>query len=132
LNWINLKELVLIHELVINETGGAHGIINPIALESVLLRPFSSFEGKELFPDIWSKVAVLVHSLIAFHPFTDGKKRTAFVAAEVILKLNGYRITPAIEHEAFFWAIARGEKSIEEIQAWLKKHATRINEIKAL
>jgi death-on-curing protein len=132
LNWINLKELVLIHELVINETGGARGIINPIALESVLLRPFSSFEGKELFPDIWSKVAVLVHSLIAFHPFTDGNKRTAFVAAEVILKLNGYRITPAIEHETFFWAIARGEKSIEEIQAWLKKHATRINEIKAL
>jgi len=62
LNWINLKEIVLIHELVINETGGAHGIINPIALESLLSRPFSSFEGKELFPDIWSKIAALVHS----------------------------------------------------------------------
>jgi hypothetical protein len=36
LNWINLKELVLIHELVINETGGMHDIINPVALESVL------------------------------------------------------------------------------------------------
>jgi death-on-curing protein len=123
LNWINLKELVLIHELVINETGGAHGIINPIALESVLSRPFSSFEGKELFPDMWSKIAALVHSLIAFHPFTDGNKRTAFVAAEVILKLNGYHIPPAIEHEAFFWAIARGEKSIEEIQDWLTRNA---------
>jgi death-on-curing protein len=74
LNWINLKELVLIHEMVIDETGGVHGIINPIALESVLLRPFSSFEGNELFGDIWSKIAALVHSLIAFHPFVDGKK----------------------------------------------------------
>ena len=124
MNWINLKELILIHELVINETGGAHGIINPIALESVLLRPFSSFEGKELFPDIWSKIAAFVHSLIVFHPFTDGNKRTAFVAAEVILKLNGFHIKPTVRHETFFWAIARGEKSIEEIQNWLTRHAT--------
>ena len=64
MNWINLKELVLIHELVINETGGMHGIINPIALESVLSRPFSSFEGKELFPDMWSKIAAVIRSLL--------------------------------------------------------------------
>jgi death-on-curing protein len=123
LNWISLRELVLIHELVISETGGVHGIVNPVALESALLRPFSAFEAKNLFPDIWSKIAVLIHSLIAFHPFADGNKRTAFVAAEVILKLNGYHIRPAIEHEAFFWAIARGEKSIEEIQDWLRSHS---------
>jgi death-on-curing protein len=122
LNWITLRELVLIHELVINETGGQHGIINPVTLESALVRPFSSFGGKELFPDMWSKIAALIHSLIAFHPFTDGNKRTAFIAAEVILKLNGYHIKPAIEHEAFFWAVARGEKSMEEIQDWLKIH----------
>ena len=122
MNWITLRELVLIHELVINETGGLHGIINPVALESALVRPFSSIEGKELFPDMWSKIAALIHSLIAFHPFTDGNKRTAFVAAEVILKLNGYHIKPALEHEAFFWAIARGEKSMEEIQDWLGIH----------
>ena len=122
MNWITLRELVLIHELVIKETGGLHGIINPVALESALVRPFSSFGGKELFPDMWSKIAVLIHSLIAFHPFTDGNKRTAFVAAEVILKLNGYHIKPALEHEVFFWAIARGEKSMEEIQDWLKIH----------
>ena len=123
MNWISLKELLLIHELVTDETGGGHGITNPIALESVLLRPFSSFEGKKLFPDIWSKIAALVHSLIAFHPFIDGEKRTAFVAAEVVLKLNGYHIRPAIEHGAFFWAISHGEKSIEEIQDWLTIHA---------
>ena len=122
MNWITLRELVLIHELVINKTGGLHGIINPVTLESALVRPFSSFGGKELFPDMWSKIAALIHSLVAFHPFTDGNKRTAFVAVEVILKLNGYHIKPALEHEAFFWAIARGEKSMEEIQDWLKIH----------
>jgi death-on-curing protein len=123
LNWISLKELVLIHELVINETGGVHGIINPAALESALLRPFSSYEGKEHYPDMWSKTAAFIHTLIVFHPFTDGNKRTAFVAAEVILKLNGSSIKPSGENEDFFWSIARGEKSVEEITDWLKSHS---------
>jgi death on curing protein len=131
LKWISLRELVLIHGLVINKTGGIHGFINPSALESAVHRPFSSFEGQELFPDMWSKIAALIHSLIAFHPFTDGNKRTAFVAAEVILKLNGFHIRPAIEHETFFWDIARGEKSIEEIQDWLRRYAEPLEEINA-
>lgn len=123
MNWISLRELVLIHEMVVNETGGVHGIINPVALESALLRPFSSFEGKELFPDRWSKIAAFIHSLIVFHPFTDGNKRTAFVAADVILKRNGSTIKPSPENEEFFWAIARGEKSMGDIQEWLRRHA---------
>lgn len=123
MNWLSLRELVLIHGLVITETGGVHGIINPVALESALLRPFSSFEGQKHYPDIWQKVAVLIHSLIVFHPFADGNKRTAFVAADVIMKLNGYPLRPSPEHEAFFWAIARGEESEEEIAAWLKRAA---------
>lgn len=52
MNWISFRGLILIHELVINETGGLHGIINPVALESVLFRPFFIFEGQELFPDL--------------------------------------------------------------------------------
>lgn len=123
MKWINLKELALIHELVINATGGVHGIINPVALESALLRPFSSFEGQEHYPEMRAKTAACIHSLIVFHPFADGNKRTAFVAADVILKLNGSGIKPAAENEVFFWAIARGEKSVEEIKEWLKSHS---------
>lgn len=31
MKWISLRELVLVHGLVINETGGVHGVINPAA-----------------------------------------------------------------------------------------------------
>ena len=123
MKWINLQELVLIHELVINETGGIHGILNPGALESILLRPFTSLRGQEIFPTLWTKVAVLIHSLIVFHPFVDGNKRTAFVAADVCLKLNGHRIITSRDNEIFFWAIARGEKTIIEIATWLETHS---------
>jgi len=122
-NWITLEELILLHERVIAETGGVHGIMNPGGLEMALLRPFTVFEGKELFPDLWSKVAALIHSIIAFHPFVDGNKRTALVAADVCLRLNGYRLRPSEEVERFFWAIARGEKTIQEIADWIRDNA---------
>jgi death-on-curing protein len=122
MNWITLLELVIIHERVIQETGGVHGITNPGGLESALARPFTSFEGVALFPDLVSKVAALIHSIIAFHPFADGNKRTALVAADVCLRLNGYRIVPSEEVEPFFWAVARGEREADGISEWLRSH----------
>jgi death-on-curing protein len=52
LNWITLEELILIHERVIEETGGIHGTTNPGGLESALARPFTAFGGQEMFPDL--------------------------------------------------------------------------------
>ena len=122
MNWINLADLVLVHEQVIDATGGVHGIINPAALESALVRPFTSLGGEDMFPNLWSKVAALIHSIITFHPFADGNKRTALIAADVCLKLNGFKLVASEETAPFFWAIARGEKSLEEIITWLKAH----------
>ena len=113
---------MLIHERVIAETGGVDGLINPGGLESAIARPFASFGGHHLFPDLWAKVGALVHSIVSFHPFVDGNKRTALVASDVCLRLNGYRLVPSEEVEPFFWAVARGEGSETEIAAWLKTH----------
>lgn len=128
MNWITLEELILIHERVIEETGGIHGVINPGGLESALARPFTTFGGQEMFPDLWSKMATLIHSLIAFHPFADGNKRTALVAADVCLRLNGFHLSPSDEVEPFFWAIVRGEKTVEEITKWIQGHSEIWNE----
>ena len=130
MNWLTQEELLLIHEQVIEETGGEHGIINPGGLESALQRPFTTTRGQELFPDLWSKVAALIHSIIAFHPFLDGNKRAALVAADVCLRINGFGLIPSDEVESFFWAIARGEKSVEEITEWLRAHSQEWEEKK--
>jgi len=123
LNWITLEEILIIHEQVIKATGGLHGVVNLGGLETALARPFTTIGGQELFPDLWSKVAVLVHSIVAFHPFVDGNKRTALVAADVCLRLNGYRLIPSDEVEAYFWSIARGERTIEDIIQFIKQHS---------
>ena len=128
MNWISLEELLIIHEQVILETGGVQGVTNPGGLESALERPFTAFGGQEMFPTLLNKISALVHSIIAFHSFFDGNKRTALVAADVCLRLNGYRLIPSHEVEQFFWAIARGEHGIEEIRVWLDTHTEAWNE----
>ena len=128
MNWISTAELVMIHARVIEETGGIHGIINPGGIESALIRPFTAFGGEAAYPRVPDKIAALTHSIVAFHPFTDGNKRTALVAADVCLRLNGYRLTPSDDVEPFFWAIARGEKSVEEIATWVARHTKKWQE----
>lgn len=122
MNWVTREDLVVIHWHLIQQTGGAHGIVNPGGLESAVARPFTSFGGTTLFPGLCDKTAALIHAIISFHPFVDGNKRTALVAADVSLKLNGQHLVPSEEVEPFFWAIARGEKDIEQITDWLKAH----------
>ena len=126
MNWITLDDLLLIHARVIEATGGVRGVVNAGGLESALLRPFTTFDGVELFPDLMTKVAALIHSIIAFHPFADGNKRVALVAGDICLRLNGLRLTPSDDVEPFFWSIARGEQAVESIAVWLREHTENV------
>ena len=121
MNWISSFELLLIHEKVIEETGGNKGVLNFSNLKASVSRAFAAFGDKELFPDLTAKVAAQIHAISSYHPFVDGNKRTALVAADVCLRLNGYRLTNSDDLESFIWSIARGEQSVEDIEAWLKK-----------
>jgi len=121
-NWLTLAEVLLIHQRIIEETGGEGGLLSLDRLESALHRPFTSFSGVELYPDLIDKVAALIHGIISAHPFVDGNKRVALVAADVCLRLNGLCIHPSEAVEDFFWSIARGEQSVETITEWLRQH----------
>jgi death-on-curing protein len=123
LNWISSFELLVIHEKVIEETGGNKGVLNFGNLKASVSRPFAAFGEQELFPDLAAKVAAQIHAISSYHPFVDGNKRTALVAADVCLRLNGYYLTNSDEVEPFFWSIARGERSVEDIESWVKNQA---------
>jgi len=62
-------------------------------LESALARPQATFEGVDLYSDLWTKAASLMHSLVQNHPFIDGNKRTALVATGLFVELNGFELT---------------------------------------
>jgi death on curing protein len=57
-------------------------------LLSALGRPQATFDEKELYPDLFSKAAALMDSLVRNHPFVDGNKRTAITAAALFLRMQ--------------------------------------------
>lgn len=58
-------------------------------LESSVARPFQTFGGEDLFPTIPHKAAALFHGLVCNHCFNNGNKRTAVIALDFFLLLNG-------------------------------------------
>jgi death-on-curing protein len=57
------------------------------------------------------------------HPFIDGNKRTAFVALEMFLMLNGYElIADDADCVMTMLAVAAGDISEPELVAWVRKH----------
>lgn len=61
------------------------------------------------------------------HPFADGKKRTAFLALGLSLRLNGYRLTAAqSEATQTILLLAAGDISEEDLATWIRGQMTQL------
>lgn len=65
----------------------------PNKLESCLTQPFSTFDGRELYPELLDKAAVLFYLVIKNHPFANGNKRMAVMLMFYFLFKNGKFLT---------------------------------------
>lgn len=90
--YLDLEEVLRIHERMIVQYGGSFGILNQGALESALAAPQQTMFGEDLYPDVASKAAILFYLLVKNHAFMDGNKRTAFACLLRFLKVNGYAL----------------------------------------
>src|SRR4030043_1141812 len=89
---ITLKEALILHNSIIEKTGGAKGLRDLKLLESSLAQPYMTFNGKYLYKSVIDKPAALGYSIIMNHPFIDGNKRTGHAMMEIFLFLDGYEI----------------------------------------
>jgi len=122
--YLTVEEVLLLHARLIQRTGGSGGVRDMGSLESALTRPQATFEGQDLYPDLWSKAAALMQSLIRNHPFVDGNKRAALTATGLFLELNGYMLTASNDEAAHFaLRAAVGEVDVEAMAAWLENHS---------
>jgi death on curing protein len=125
MRYLVIEDILVIHDDIIDATTGSIGIRDKNLLESAVNRMRASFGGKDLYPDIFSKAATLMHSIVKNHPFVDGNKRTALASASIFLSINGYVIElPHQETEDFMVKVASSKMDIEEIALFLKKHTT--------
>lgn len=124
MEYLTSAEVLLIHARLIQRTGGVSGVRDVGLMESAVARPQATFGQNDLYPDVWSKAAALMHSLIKNHPFMDGNKRTALAAAVMFLEMNGYVLTVNSDGVlAFTRQAAAGGMELEEMAEKLKAHS---------
>ncbi|MEH2953528.1 type II toxin-antitoxin system death-on-curing family toxin [Candidatus Merdisoma sp. JLR.KK011] len=117
------EQVLMLHEQLIEVTGGSKGIRDEGMLESALFNPFQSFGGEELYPSIQAKAAQLCYGLVKNHAMVDGNKRLGTHIMLVFLALNGYEMTYSQQELSdTILALASGKISVEELQQWIISH----------
>jgi death on curing protein len=113
--------VLAIHHEQLAEHGGAAGVRDAGLLQSALARAENKMAyGK---PSLAELAAAYAFGLARNHPFIDGNKRTAFVAAQVFLRLNGRRMHVAhVDATITFLRLAAGEVSEDELATWIGAH----------
>ena len=125
--YLSLEQVQRIHERQIETFGGSPGLRDRGALEAAVARPSMTFGGEDLYPDLPSKSAALLHSLVANHAFVDGNKRVGMATAELFLLVNGLEILATDDElEELTLQIARGELGVEDITIWIRQRADQI------
>ena|SRR5690349_11112969 len=119
--WLRLEAILAAHDDQLAEHGGGVGVRDQGLLESALARPLNLHAYGE--PSLVKLAAAYAFGIARNHPFVDGNKRTALVAAELFLALNGHDLTATdVECVETFLALAAGEISEEELAAWIDRN----------
>ena len=122
--YLTPEQVLFLHSRLIAETGGEQGIRDLGMLLSALGRTQTTFDEKELYPDLFSKAAALMNSLVRNHPFVDGNKRTVIMTAALFLRTNGFQlVVENAEMVRFTLACAQSQRSLDEIADWFKRYS---------
>jgi len=87
--FLSLARVMIIHTEQIEHHGGTDGVRDMTLLQSALAQPEAGFGGQWLHTDLFEMAAAYAFHICKNHPFLDGNKRTALVAAMVFLGMNG-------------------------------------------
>lgn len=121
--WL-LEEVVrAIHERQIAEHGGSSGVRDEGLLLSALARPQHLLAYGDPPPDVSALAAACAFGIARNHPFVDGNKRTALVAARTFLLINGFDLDASQEEKYLtFLQLAKGEIEEDSLTEWIRQH----------
>jgi death on curing protein len=123
--WIELRDVLAIHDRLLGLHGGAARLRDQGLLESVLAWPRQHHAYAET-PDMVEMAALCAAGIVRNHPFVDGNKRAGFVAGVLFLELNGFEFT-ASEEDAIQAVLALAASALDEAgyTAWLRGSVKR-------
>ena len=121
--WIEKPLILAIYDRQLAEHGGIGGVRDESLLDSALARPRQLHAYGDPLPDLVDLAASLTFGLARNHPFADGNKRTAAVACETFLMLNGATLeADDLALYPVYIALAEGSMPEAEFAAWLRRH----------
>jgi death-on-curing protein len=110
-----------VHDVQLAEHGGISGVRDAALLESALGKPHNLAAYSE--PDAAALAASYGYGISRNHPFLDGNKRTAYVAAELFLGLNGWALEVSdADCVLTMLQVAAGEITEAQFADWLRQH----------
>ncbi|MFZ0545034.1 MAG: type II toxin-antitoxin system death-on-curing family toxin, partial [Candidatus Promineifilaceae bacterium] len=126
--YLTVQQVLFVHARLIDTTGGEHGLRDLGLLESAVACPQATFDGQDLYPDLYQKTAALMESLVQNHSFVDGNKRTAISAAAMFLVQNGRELqTTNQELERFTFQVINERPSLTIIADWFEINSHSIS-----
>jgi death-on-curing protein len=85
-------------------------------LEAAAARPRSTAFSEEVYRDVHTKAAALLHSIVTGHPLADGNKRLGWVATRLFYRLNGLDVN-APEEPAFELVVGIASGDVRDVDA---------------
>ena len=121
--WLDLRMVTTIHAEAIELFGGAPGIRDNGLLESALSRPQNRY-AYQSDASLFELAASLCHGLAKNHPFFDGNKRTALLAARAFLFLNGKVFEPReVDEVETMVGVATGAVDEAALAVWFRANS---------
>ena len=119
---LSKEKVLLLHQLIAEETGGGVGVRDVGLLESALNNAYATFGGEELYKTKEEKAASLGFSLISNHAFVDGNKRIGVYVMLTFLEAEGIKINCSNEDVVNLGlSVASGDMKYDEILGWINK-----------
>ena len=113
-------KVLLLHQMIAQETGGSIGLRDEALLESALESAFATFGGQDLYPSKEEKGARLGFNLISNHAFVDGNKRIGLYVMLTFLEVNGIRISCTDDELVEVGlSVADGRMKYEGLKEWV-------------
>ncbi len=120
--WLLQSVVEAVHDAEIMDHGGAAGLRDGGLLDSALARPVNLHRYGEA--DFFVLAAAYAFAITRNHPFVDGNKRTALLAAYVFLRINGHRLVADEAMAAsLMLALAAGEMTETDFAGWLRANS---------
>ena len=127
ITFLSVEQVLELHRLVIEQSGGSTGVRDRGALESAVAQLRLSFGGTELYPSVAEKAATIGFSIVCNHPFIDGNKRVGHAAMETFLVLNGLELVVTVDvQEACILQLASGDMIRQEFTNWVVSHVVNL------